>query len=331
MPEIHPLPDVPRVSADLALRDFEVLHAGAHPVFGELVPDASKAYVTFRCCRALPNIIGPEMNGRTFGFHPQVLANSYRSLVHQHTNFHHKMRSYQTASRDHVNGCVLAVAMRTSPARRFEIGEFEDAPDLLVMGVMFKAASGVPKMLGEHQASRQEWAVSCEAAYQWGEAGVYDPRERAVKLLDELAGTDLEAAVRISPQNGEIKLRRLPDGTDLALAIGGREEACHFRGIAYTPAPAEKYARIEQINAQDQDYALVAASEPEWYPGLELRWNAYSPGGWGRGVVAAVHYEGAFVHRGYRFRASAPNPVLHVKLPSGSLIYRHASTVRKKN
>ncbi|MCX6878660.1 MAG: hypothetical protein NTW21_33335 [Verrucomicrobia bacterium] len=86
------------------------LLAANDPVFTDLKPDDFKGYFRFRIATAFPAVIGPEMYGRHFGFHPQVLVNSYRSLLHQQTNLGHLLKAYGTY-RDRIIGSIVGVSV----------------------------------------------------------------------------------------------------------------------------------------------------------------------------------------------------------------------------
>ena len=71
-----------------------------------LQPDASTAYVEFFLSHAFP----VTTVDRT-GLHPQVVANSYRTMLHKVFDLNHLMKSYDPAHnlRDRVLGTVVAV------------------------------------------------------------------------------------------------------------------------------------------------------------------------------------------------------------------------------
>lgn len=115
--------------------------AANDPVFSDLKPDDFKAYVRFRVATAFPALIGPEMHGRVFGFHPQVLVNSFRSLLHQQTNLGHMLKAYG-AYRDRIIGHVVGVSVANlQRSSKQVIAATADAAQYLdVDAVIYKAA-----------------------------------------------------------------------------------------------------------------------------------------------------------------------------------------------
>jgi len=255
-----------------------------------------------------------------------VLAASHESLVHQHTNIGHLMKSYGSARRDHITGCVLATAMPSFGS--MEIPESaEAAARLTVLAVMFKQAQGVPQLLGQHQSGRQQWACSAEIAFAESELGIWDPGDASITMIGDVKGAMGKALTR--DDNGTLHVGQVK-GRQLAFALGGVSDPVTFRGLANTPTPAEDTAKINEIRAMDgSDYQVMAAGEPEWYPGVRVLWHGFAVSCHGEGVIRAVHYSGERSMHCYTFTASATDPVLEVELPSGTLILRKANGVRK--
>ena len=151
----------------------------------EVKPDNFKAYLEYEICTSLPNIIGPEMHGRVIGYHPQVLANSYRSLLHQQNNLGHSMKVYG-ATRDRIVGTVVGVAFPDSSEPWAVPASVAEAPKMRVLAVVHKAAEGVEKLLGKHLASREKMSVSIESTGPAKELAVFDPADGSFVNVREI-------------------------------------------------------------------------------------------------------------------------------------------------
>ena len=307
--------------------DFQMVKAGVHPLFGEVLePDDTKAYVEYTCCACFPNVIGPEMGGRYFGIHQNVLGRSHQSLVHQHTNIGHLMASYGNTRRDHITGCVIATAMPRAGLGANIPEEGADAPRLRVMAVMFKQAQGVQKLLGQHLSGKQKWACSAEIGFRESELGIFDPGDNSITPIDEVDAKVAKALTR--DQDDQLQVGQV-GGRQLAFALGGTEHTCQFKGLANTPTPAEETAEINDIRASGGvDFDVMAACVPQWIPGVLLRWTGYHAACANRGHLRQAFYAGTHKNRGCVLEGSPENPVLEIELASGTKILRHADTVK---
>ncbi len=313
------------VRGEYTLSEARVLAAGNHPLFGELEPDDGKAYISYRICRALPNVIGPESHGMYLGFHPQVLARCHRGLLHQQNNLNHKLKAYG-AYRDQIMGCVIGTAVPAAAATMGIPGSVEEAPGITVLAVVFKMAQGVAGMLGEHLSSRP-WSVSIESRAKFADSGVYDPGERAIIPFAEVSGA-MKNAVKIDPEKGPVL--GTYKGNQLAMAMGGEGGEVAFDGVGYTPNPAESTAEITEVRASSEagEFRVAACAAPDWVRGMAVKWVPLFAHGAGRGTVCEVYYEGEVSLWGDTLQASAEDPVLRIALPwSGREIIRPASSV----
>jgi hypothetical protein len=301
------------------------------PVFTDLKPDDYKAYVRFRIATAFPNVIGPEMHGRYFGFHPQVLANSYRSLLHQQLNLGHLLKAYG-AYRDRIIGGAVGVSvgnLQRQP-RQTITGSAESAQYLDVIAVIYKAAEGVRDLLGSHLSSRQKQSVSIESGAPIADHWVYDPRDAslmpiqaAMEAYPKLISTHKEKGLQI----GKV------DGVQFALAPGGDSGTIQFRGVGVTPNPAEtRTARIiDLVASHEQDLCYAALCLPQWQPGQPVRWTPILLGSdAGSGTVTEVIPQGSITRHGMTKTASESDPLLEIQVRGKNLrIVRHASSVVK--
>lgn len=300
------------------------------PVFSDLRPDDYKAYVRFRIATAFPNVIGPEMHGRFFGFHPQVLANSYRSLLHQQLNLGHLLKVYG-AYRDRIIGGAVGVSVGNlqRQSRQSITDSVATAQYLDVVAVIYKAAEGVKDLLGNHLSSRQKQSVSIEAGAPIADHWVYDPRDRSLMPLQ--AAMEAYPKLISTHQEKGLQIGKI-DGVQLALAPGGDSGSIQFRGVGVTPNPAEaQTARIIDLSAANDDLCFAALRVPMWEPGQDVRWTPILLGGdAGNGTVTEVIPAGSITRHGMTKSASESDPLLEIKVRGKNLrIIRHASSVAK--
>lgn len=307
------------------------LLAANDPVFSDLKPDDFKGYFRFRIATAFPAVIGPEMHGRYFGFHPQVLVNSYRSLLHQQTNLGHMLKCYG-AYRDRIMGGIVGVSVAnlTGGPKQKIADSVAAAQYLDVVAVIYKMAEGVKDLLGNHASARQKTNVSIEVATTRADLWVYDPRDGSIvsladaaRLYPKLLTNDPEKGLQI----GKV------DGVQFALAAGGEDRFVPFRGVGYTPNPAEaKTARIIDLKAALPDEIRFAAmAMPDWEPGDPVAWSKALYGhDAGEGTVMEVVMHGSHTRHGMTKTASPADPLLDIKVAGKKLrVLRHASSVRK--
>ncbi len=301
--------------------------AAGDPLWQNLKPDDAKAYVGFRICKSLPAIAGPESHGRYFGTHPQVIANSYKSLLHQQTNLEHLLKVHG-ARRDRIVGTVVGVAFPEKPGRGWEIPEsVEAAPMIEVVAVLHKFAEGVDRLIGGHQSSKKPQSVSIEA---WSpHPYILDPGDMEFVALAE-AVDRFEGAVTYTEERGW--QAGMFEGRQLAFAPGGADKTVNYEGVGYTGTPAEKPAHITEIRAELEDgVRLAATAGAEWEPGMDVSWT---PVLWGRdagrGTVVEVITEGEHRVGGILQKADAAHPLLTVKVAGKNLkVTRSAATLKK--
>ena len=310
------------------------LLAANDPVFSDLKPDDYKGYFRFRIATSFPAVIGPEMHGRYFGFHPQVLANSYKSLLHQQTNLGHMLKAYG-AYRDRIIGSIVGVGVGNlqrcvGPQK---VAATTDAAQYLdCVAVFYKMAEGVKDMLGNHISSRQKQSVSIEAGTTMQDMSVYDPRDGSIlSMADAMAQYPKLITMHKDAKKG-LQIGKV-DGVQFALAAGGDNGSIPFRGVGVTPTPAEVHtARIIDLKACASDEVCFAAMAlPEWEPGSTVSWTkAHYGDDAGHGVVMDVIISGSHTLHGMRKTASASDPLLDIKVSGKKLrVLRHSTSVRK--
>ena len=104
-------------------------------------PDPDTAYVEFHLAHAFP----VTTKYRT-GIHPQVVANSHRTMVNKVFNLAHIMRKYDKKNnpQDRMLGTVIAVEFPETPEGGWTVqGSRDKAPGIRAVAVMHKAAQWV--------------------------------------------------------------------------------------------------------------------------------------------------------------------------------------------
>ena len=168
-------------------------------------PDADTAYVEFRLAHAFP----VTTKYRT-GIHPQVVANSHRSLVNKVFNLAHIMRKYDQRNnpQDRILGTVLAVEFPEEPEGGWKVqASRAEAPGIRAVAVMHKAAQWVEEILSSWSAGRTpfdpagEWTVSMENQHQLEESGFLVSAERGVADAKPRFGAELKKFAESTPQD----------------------------------------------------------------------------------------------------------------------------------
>jgi hypothetical protein len=333
----------PIESLDLTAESLELCEetevsmlAAGDPVFKDFVPDDFKAYIRFRICTAFPNVIGPEMHGRYFGFHPQVLVNSFRSLLHQQTNLGHMLKLYG-AYRDRIQGGIVGVSVGKGgggyrPAGKIQVPEtVEEAPYLDVIAVLWKMAEGNKELLGKHISAREKTNVSIEVATTMADLQIYNPTDKSIHSMQD-ALAQWPDLIKRDKKNG-IQIGQV-DGVQFAFAAGGAAGTVPFRGVGYTPRPAEtKTAKIIDLAAEQagEDIAFAAMVTQDWEPGMEVTWPPIIHGrDAGRGIIKEVIFEGKHSRHQMTKIATEADPLLLLQIHGARIeVLRHASSVVK--
>ncbi|MCC7375773.1 MAG: hypothetical protein IT581_14035 [Verrucomicrobiales bacterium] len=124
-------------------------------------PDASKAYFEFWCAHGFPVITSDGT-----AVYTPVVADHYRTMLHQMVNLGHMMESYGTADRDRVLGSVVAVEFPEMPKDGWGIADsFESAVGMHGVGVLHRACAGVQRILESKHSGERDWMVSMEIGF----------------------------------------------------------------------------------------------------------------------------------------------------------------------
>jgi len=185
--------------------------------------DKSSAYVEFFLSHGFPVT---TIDGT--GIHPQVVANSYRTMLHKVFDLNHLMKEYDPKSnpRDRILGTIVGVEFpafapgagatagrpaspESSPVRQslgeggWKVqGERSAAPGIRAVAVMHKQAELVPQLLAQH-AEGKPWTVSMEQEYFVGNSGFLVARGDPPSLGSYGAASedDLAQWERVTPED----------------------------------------------------------------------------------------------------------------------------------
>ena len=214
-------------------------------------PDPDTAYVEFHLAHAFP----VTTKYRT-GIHPQVVANSHRTMVNKVFNLAHIMRKYDKKNnpQDRMLGTVIAVEfpVLADGHQGWTVqGSRENAPGIRAVAVMHKAAQWVDEILSTWSAGRTpfdpegEWTVSMENTHDIEESGFLVKAE-TLKAEPRPGTETLKAEPRLGTESGKQKteIEKFAEGTPADLA---------GLGYIYVPCMTAPMALLKCLNDEDDD------------------------------------------------------------------------------
>lgn len=238
--------------------------------FGLFQPDDYTAFVEFDICHSMPVIAGPAyQTGNYTCLHPATNAKSHRGLLHKQTNLHHLIKAYDedNISRDRIVGAVVMTSFPAMPEGGWQIPKDKsEAIPIHVCAAIFKQAEGALEMLSDHQSGRQKWSVSIEMeGNSFEEMAVYFPNQNKLIPLLEVPQEIMSKAVT-KDEDGRFCFGKY-QGEQLVLCYGGEGGTVIFRGVGFTPSPAEKEAAITRISLASEMPEQATEYELEEKPG----------------------------------------------------------------
>lgn len=305
---------------------------------GSYTPDQSKAYLEFDICHSLPDYLGPVGMGpgvsNYCGFFGDTLEASHGSLVHQQLNLRHLLKCYGSEAspihHDRIVGCIVATHMPRRPHNGWKVpGNTAGATcHIKCLAVVFKMASGVSKMVGDHLSEREPQSVSIEVRTQFQNLGLYipsrdqsmpfhEPTEEVYRAMKMVKGSNV-------PLVGKVKTEAHPEGEQVIVTYGYGGKPVHFCGVGVTPTPAERTARIVRLNAEEGETISIAAeSVMQTLVGRKVTFST------GRtGIIRQVHTSRCST--GPISRTGSPeDPVLEIRI-QGERVLRHFSELAGK-
>jgi len=243
-------------------------------------PCPTLAWFEFECSFSYPVVTAYQM-----ALHPAVIAASFDTFEGQMVNLGHLVKSYNRDSivRDRIIGHVEAVEFPPPPqkfpggggAARWTLpAPGAQPPRIRGVAALFKAAEGVDRILGSHQADRKPWTVSMEIRYLAEDGGFLVPEAAASALSGTVATEDLRAHgvvyVPWSAAPKDLRACFTPaqvvkpwKKAPVTYLHGGLDGQVHYAGLGIVNNGAEPAARIRQVTAGSlaaPDFKPVIAS-----------------------------------------------------------------------
>lgn len=234
--------------------------------YGVFVPDEFTAYFDVRFSAAFPTVTA-------FGscLHPQVIANSYQSMLHKIVNIGHTVRAYDDSgkTRDRIIGTVVAVEypQLANPNLRWQVSK-DSIPSVRAVLAIGKQAQGVDRIIGQHQSGRRQWSVSMEMLFSLEDSGfvvkrnvsntqVYygqdTPYDIAGLGYQYVAYEKADKDLKDTWDRKKGRICKKYQDNDTYLMQGGLGGKVMYFGIALTDSPAEPAASLDKIMASDND------------------------------------------------------------------------------
>lgn len=224
------------------------------------VPDATKAYVEFRCAHTIP----VETNYGTM-LHPEVVSRSYRSMKDQQFNWEHQVKQHDREGivRDRMLGSVVDVWFPSPGEGGWKFTrDRSKAPGMHGVAVMHKMAEGADRLIGGHLSGRKKMSVSMEMDFLAPDSGFLVDTTMAIEGWGVGTPANLRDAGWIYVPWGEApedlkscwsdtkgKIVKDWRGKKVSLLCGGLESQVHFMGLGMVGTAMESEAAILRIAA----------------------------------------------------------------------------------
>jgi hypothetical protein len=228
-------------------------------------PDDTKAYVEFYLSHGFPVVT----SDRT-AIHPQVVANSYGSLLHKVFNLGHIMRVYdaENHARDRILGSVVAVEFPPTPPGGWTVPrDPSQAPGIHGVAVMHKMAEVVAQILGQHLSGKRRWTVSMETQFFVEESGFLvgerDALANDIGFAAEATPSDLRdlgylyvAWAKAGPvmevwDEARTRIKPVYQSRQIVFLLAGLDGQVHYNGVRLTPWGKEPTAAVRQMVAEE--------------------------------------------------------------------------------
>ena len=227
-------------------------------------PDQDTAYVEFFLSHAFPVT---TCDGT--GIHPQVVANSYRTLLNKVFDFEHQIASYdKSIAQDRALGTIVGVEFPPTPDGGWKVQADKNlAPGIRAVAVVHKQLQGVPEILRQHFSGRTDWAVSMEQDFYVANSGfLMKARDGSVeKQLLQWSETTPDDLIQMgyfycSAQDAPLKLLNCFDpekaqitskylGLETTILFGGLDGTIRYKGTGLVWRGKEKEAVVGQMLA----------------------------------------------------------------------------------
>lgn len=233
-----------------------------------LKPDITKAYVESFQSHAFPVV---TLYGTAL--HPQVVANSFHSMMHQLFDLHHLIVAYNPEEnpRDRVLGTVVGVEFPAEPAGGWKVQSSKSAaPCIRAVSVVHRQLEQAEEIIDLQVSGKLKWTVSMEHKYNLddsgflvaGENGVGKWVENTPKDLRDLGYTyvpfnDAPEALHACFDEDQAKVIDELEGQTVVCLLGGLSGTIHYMGIGLTPIGKEKEAYVKQVLASGISYVDI--------------------------------------------------------------------------
>lgn len=245
-------------------------HVGQEQVF---MPDESKGYFEWVLATGFPD-------GRTqygWGLHPQVVANSYTSIMHQMVDWEHHRQANDPKYDDRFLGSVVAASFPPPPnGMKWRLTD-KPAPAIRGVATFNKQAQGLRRILGDHLTGRHTYSVSMDVTWNLEHAGYAVPLNGDKPEFDDSPEDFVQAGYEyVSPQKAppalkaifskeENRVTKKYKGKDASILLAGLDGRVQFCGLACVRYGAEPTARMGRVAASASDPGLEGLAQ---LPGL---------------------------------------------------------------
>lgn len=233
-----------------------------------LTPDITKAYGESFQAHAFPVVT-------LFGtaLHPQVVANSFRSMKHQLLDLHHLIVAYDPEEnpRDRSLGSIVDVEFPPTPEGGWKVQSSKSsAPCIRAVWVVHRQLEDAENIITLQRTGQIKWTVSMEHKYYMETSGYIVQGKDGVDKWEKSTPGDLrgmgyiyvpheEAPEELQACFDDEKCKILEDFKDqkVVCLLGGLSGTIHFMGIGLTPIGKEKEAYISQMLASGISYVDI--------------------------------------------------------------------------
>lgn len=249
------------------------------------IPDSTKGFVKFEVANAFPNAL-------VYGtaLHPNVLAKSYGTMLHQPFNMEHQLAAYHKKPgmpnhvEDRILGSIHGVNFPDTPPMGWRVNaDANAAPKITALASYSKLAKGMDEVLGNHSSGKHRYTVSMEVQYPFEQAGLAIARGNRAPLKGFEATTpeDMSAAgydytpikdaptdlVTVNAKTGHYessvfnkdkgRIDSNYKGRKVTLLMGGLDNPVHFAGVGLVKYGAESKAGIQRMLASADGPTLL--------------------------------------------------------------------------
>lgn len=236
-------------------------------------PDKTKGFLKFKMSHAFPVI-----NAYGQALHPNVIAQSFQSLLYQNLNYEHIVVAYdkKSYSSDKFLGTVVDVDFPSAPVTGWKVSaDKEDVPHIEAVASFAKLARGMDTVVGRHLGGRHKYSVSMEIQYPYKDCGFAIALNEKKPTINKDTPEDLLAAGwEYVPWIGcdddllgcfSLKENRIVKdwkGRKVVQMMGGLDKPVHYSGVAIVQYGAEAEAEILQMAASNTQQSVLRVLFP---------------------------------------------------------------------